>query len=105
MIDTEKGGKIGTEFVAANPLRLPSVNAEKYNLKFLVSTVLKVQEQNAFLTSQLETITKSLTSLQQRVSHENHSYASPHLVRQTDSPRRKLPPPKERNEIKKITYH
>ena len=94
VIDTEKGGNIGTEFVAANPLRLPSVNGEKYNLKFLVSTVLKVQEQNVFLTSQLESITKSLNSLQQSVA-QTSSFASPHLVRQTDSPRRKLPAPKE----------
>ena len=32
LIDTVKGGQLGTTFVAENPCRLPSVNADKFNL-------------------------------------------------------------------------
>ena len=38
IVDGEKGGQIGTDFVAANPCRLPSVNADKFSLQFLVAS-------------------------------------------------------------------
>ena len=44
VIDREVGGILGTTFVATDPNRFPSVNAEKFNLKFLVSCILKLQE-------------------------------------------------------------
>ena len=37
IIDTVKGGQLGTTFVAENPCRLPSVNADKFNLQFLMT--------------------------------------------------------------------
>ena len=39
IIDSEKGGNIGVVFVAQDPNRLPSVNAEKFNLQFLISSI------------------------------------------------------------------
>ena len=69
VIDVEKGSSFGVEFVAQNPNRLPSVNAEKYNLKFLISSILKLQQQQQQQQLQstqqqlwLENIFKSLTS-------------------------------------------
>ena len=43
-VDTEKGGQLATEFVAANPNRLPSVNADQFNLQFLITSILKLQQ-------------------------------------------------------------
>ena len=64
-IDTEKGGQLGVDFVAQNPHRLPSVNADKYNLQFLISSILKLQQQSSQQHLWLENIFKSLTSLHQ----------------------------------------
>ena len=45
VVDCEKAGNLQTQFVAANVSRLPSVNADQFNLQFLVSSILKLQEQ------------------------------------------------------------
>ena len=45
ILDRENAGNIPTQFVAADITRIPSVNAEKYNIQFLVSSILKLQEQ------------------------------------------------------------
>ena len=66
IVDSERGGQLQTQFVAADPTRLPSVNAEKFNLKFLISSILKLQEQNSALQSQLDTVSESVTELHDR---------------------------------------
>ena len=45
VVDRERGGQLPSIFVAANINRLPSVNAEKFSLQFLISSVLKLQQQ------------------------------------------------------------
>ena len=52
VIDSEKGGDAEIEFVAKNPNRLPSVNADKFNLQFLISSILKLQQQTQLLQRQ-----------------------------------------------------
>jgi len=67
IIDTERGGQLQTQFVAADPTRLPSINADKYNLQFLIASILKLQEQNNVLQSQLESVTESFTAIHDRL--------------------------------------
>ena len=43
--DQETAGILQTQFVAADITWLPIVNADKYNVQFLVSSILKLQEQ------------------------------------------------------------
>ena len=43
-VDVEKGGKLLSQFVAADPNRLPSVSADKHNLKLLSRLFLKVSK-------------------------------------------------------------
>jgi hypothetical protein len=45
VVDREKAGQLSVLFVAANPNRLPSVNVEKFNLQFLIASIIKLQEQ------------------------------------------------------------
>ena len=45
VIDTTRTGLTSRQFVAGDPNRLPQVNAERYNLKFLISSILCLQEQ------------------------------------------------------------
>ena len=42
VIDNEIGGNLNTKFVASNPNRNPSVNADRYNLKYLISSILNL---------------------------------------------------------------
>ena len=42
--DVKKGCNFQSEFVASDPCRLPSVNADKFNLKFLISSILTLKE-------------------------------------------------------------
>ena len=43
-VDRENAGNIGVDFVAANPNRLPNVNAEKFSLQFLIAEIKKLNE-------------------------------------------------------------
>ena len=98
VIDAEKGGNIGTTFVAADPNRLPSVDADKFNLQFLVSIVLKIQEENQSLKSQLEAVVSSVTALHEKFPQQNGTPLNASPLLQTPpfaSPRRQLPTPKE----------
>ena len=74
IIDTQKGGQLGTEFVASDPNRLPSVNADKFNLQYLTTCILKLQEQNALQQAQLEIITKSFTAVHNKLSNRVDPY-------------------------------
>ena len=65
MIDGETGGNLNTKFVAIDPNHIPSVNSDKYNLKFLISSILKLQQQSQ---QQLSIVSKSLTSIHQKIS-------------------------------------
>ena len=60
VIDTTKTGVTSRQFVAGDPNRLPQVNAEKYNLKFLISAILCLQEQ-------VSTISNVVTRVDKRV--------------------------------------
>ena len=46
VVDATLGGKLGVAFAAADPNRLPSVNAEQFNLQFLIGAICKLQEQS-----------------------------------------------------------
>ena len=103
VVDHEKGGSLNTEFVAADPNRLPSVNADKYNLKFLISIILKLQEESELQKSQLETVIDSVASLHIKIPSldQTSSYASPLAHTPiNNSPRRQLPTPVLENERK-----
>ena len=43
-IDREKASEFPVQFVAANPNRIPNASADKFNLQFLVTSILKLQE-------------------------------------------------------------
>ena len=45
ILDQQNAGVLKTQFVAADINRIPLVNAEKFNLQFLVSSILKLQDQ------------------------------------------------------------
>ena len=47
ILDQQNAGVLKTQFVAADINRIPLVNAEKFNLQFLVSSILKLQDQFA----------------------------------------------------------
>ena len=44
VIDRENAGSLGAQFVAVDVNRLPVLNADKYNLQFLVTSILKLQD-------------------------------------------------------------
>ena len=44
VIDQEKAGKLPIQFVAANQNLLPNVDIEKFNLQFLIASILKLHE-------------------------------------------------------------
>ena len=52
VVDRTLGGKLDVSFVAADPNRLPSVNAEKFNLQFLIAAITKLQDQSRQLHEQ-----------------------------------------------------
>ena len=86
MIDREKGGDLGTQFVAFNLTRLPTVCAEKYNLQFLVSSILELKEQNSFLYTSISNLHRRFDGNEPRSGVITPS----HLV---SSPRRCPPTP------------
>ena len=49
IVDKEAAGKVSATFVAADINRLPSLNADNSNLQFLISAILKLQEQTEYL--------------------------------------------------------
>jgi hypothetical protein len=63
VIDREKGGALPVKFVAADPNHLPSVAANQFNLQFLVSAILKLQEQVSGQQTTLSAVTDSLTGI------------------------------------------
>ena len=65
VVDREKAGEIGVKFVAGNPNRLPNVNAEKFNVKFLISAIVKLQETVDNQTTELSSL-KSFVQQQQQ---------------------------------------
>ena len=87
IIDNEKGGDLGTKFVTSDINRLPSVDPDKFNLRFLISSIIKLREENEFFKIQLENITKLLSSSRR----DETSFASP-LLQTSGTPRRKCPP-------------
>jgi hypothetical protein len=66
-VDREKGGKLQVQFVAGNPNKLPSVNAEKFNLQFLIGSISKLQEQVSTQQTTLGDVTKTLTAINLRL--------------------------------------
>ena len=87
IVDNEKGGNLGTKFVTSDINRLPSVDPEKFNLKFLISSIIKLREENEFFKIQLENILKLLSSARK----DEISFSSPFL-QTPGTPRRKCPP-------------
>jgi hypothetical protein len=45
VVDREKGGKLHVQFVAGNPHKLPTGNVDKFNFKYLVASLTKLQDQ------------------------------------------------------------
>ena len=68
VIDREKAGEIGVKFVAGNPNRLPGVNAEKFNLQFLITAITKLQET---VESQTTELSQLKTLIDSKSSNEN----------------------------------
>ena len=73
VIDSEKGGNLETVFVASNPMRLPSMNAENCNLQFLVSSILKLQEQSKVQEDSLTNLGVSVNALHEKFSSDSFS--------------------------------
>ena len=55
VVDRTLGGKLSVTFVAADPNRLPSVNADQFNLQFLIGAISKLQDA---VKGQEETLTR-----------------------------------------------
>ena len=83
VIDTNKGGILETTFVAADPNRFPSVNAEKFNLKFLISSILKLQEASVQQDLILGTISESVSAIHHKI--DLTSISSPDLPQSLQS--------------------
>ena len=62
ILDQQNGGALNTQFVAVDINRLPSVNAEKFNIQFLVSSILKLQDQYARQENLNDNILNTLSS-------------------------------------------
>lgn len=67
VVDKDLGGKLSCQFVAANPLRLPSVNADKFNIQFLITSILNLREEVSHQKETLDSVTESLTSITSRL--------------------------------------
>ena len=105
VIDRETGGDLDTVFAASLPASIPanqaSLSVGDISLPDLFSSVLKLQQQNEYLRSQLEVITKSLTAIHHKLPRLddtfllNQSTRSSHLQSPTSgrlsSPLRSLP--------------
>lgn len=63
IVDTEAAGKLNVTFVAADLNRVPSVHPEKYDLNFLIATILSLKEQLTQQKSQLDSVEKELKNL------------------------------------------
>jgi hypothetical protein len=68
VLDRENGGKLNSQFVAANPNNLPSVNAEKFNLQFLIASILKLQELSASQQQILSDVSESVTQINKHLN-------------------------------------
>ena len=95
-IDTHKAGITTQTFVAGDPNRLPSVDANKYNLKFLITSVLSLQEQLSRVSNVVAKIDQRIeTSAAPRETLNASSGASLDAASPTlhspASPRRNLP--------------
>ena len=72
--DQETAGILQTQFVAADISRLPIVNADKYNVQFLVSSILKLQEQARQQTELNENILNTLLKVNKKLDPENSGH-------------------------------
>ena len=79
VIDTAKAGVTSRQFVAGDPNRLPQVNAEKYNLKFLISSILCLQEQVSSITNLVTGVEKRNESSALNESTPNDQFSQPSL--------------------------
>ena len=93
VVDTEKGGKLETEFVASDVNRLPSADANKFTIQFLVSKIVQLEERGRLQQASLDNITESLTSLHHKLSpHSDESFPTTGLNTSLASPLPPLPP-------------
>ena len=72
VVDREKAGELSVNFVAANPNRLPSVNAEKFNLQFLITSIVKLQETVSNQDSSLNAISQRIDNLSSNSNINNN---------------------------------
>ena len=66
-LDRENAGLLSTQFVAADINRLPLINADKFNIQFLVSSILKLQDQAAEQNNLNQLILNTLLKVDQRL--------------------------------------
>jgi hypothetical protein len=83
VVDKETGGQFGTKFVCADPNRLPTIDAEKYSLKFLISEILNLKEQVSMQKTTLDSMTESLSSLNNKLKDQGTNF--PPLIPTTNS--------------------
>jgi hypothetical protein len=69
-IDKEKGGLTTIKFVASGLNRIPSVSTDKFNLKFLISSILKLQEQVTSQGSTLTSVNESLAEVNKHLASQ-----------------------------------
>ena len=67
VVDTTLGGKLNVKFVAADINCLPSINADQFNLQFLIGAINKLQEKSQQQQDILVGVAQSLTSINERL--------------------------------------
>ena len=91
VVDRERGGQLPFIFVAANINRLPSVNAEKFSLQFLISSILKLQHQAEEQINAIGFLSTSVSKIHRRLDTSTVSAPSPSFY-SPSTPRRRCPP-------------
>ena len=81
VIDRERGGQLPCIFVAADINRLPSVKAENFSLQFLVTSILKLQQQSEEQTNAISFLSNSVSHVYRRL--ENSSVTAPRPLAST----------------------
>ena len=91
VVDRERGGQLPSIFVAANINRLPSVNAEKFSLQFLISSVLKLQQQAEEQTNSIGFLSNNVSQIHRRLDVVTASAPSTSFFSPSSPSRRQCP--------------
>ena len=71
VIDKHAAGKLQTQFVAVDINRIPAVNADKFSLQFLISSILKLQETTEALKEKAAETSSSVDAISDQLIQVN----------------------------------